>query len=86
MATIDITRSGKYRVRIRKKNFKLSKTFIRKKDALAWARITEIEIYNNTYQENRASLNSLGKILSLLRIIKLNEEQKFKFCKEAWKN
>ena len=83
MATIDITRSGKYRVRIRKKNFKLSKTFIRKKDALAWARITEIEIYNNTYQENRASLNSLGKILERYRdTITVNKKGK---SQEAYK-
>ena len=43
-------------------------------------------IIKNRLRPNIISELTLEKILSLLRIIKLNEEQKFKFCKEAWKN
>lgn len=43
-------------------------------------------IIKNRLRPNIISEITIEKILSLLRIIKLNQEQKFKFCKEAWKN
>ena len=86
MATINKLPSGKWRVRVRhRKHPCTSKSFTYRKDALKWAKLTEVQIERNEYQKNKSQFIFLKDILqNYLKIItpkkrgKSQEEYKLK--------
>ena len=75
MATISKLPSGKYQAKIRRKGFRtLSKTFIYRRSAVAWARKTGSEVERSVYIDMAMivgiviSVGTVGNLLSVFGI------------------